>query len=286
MIKRLTPCGLIVILLCASECAGQDETIFPKPNARFTENTASYALPAKFERDLIYVETYFGNQGPFNFLLDTGTSQSTMIPDLASTLKLKSRNLHGDPRLSYVDIPLQFPGVEIKRQRFFTNLTSAVSSLSTGILGYDFIRQFVLEIDYPHKLVVLHNPRLFRKPEPDDGRWGVLPFTFAKNCPQISVRINYLGGASESLRGLIDTGANTTVLFTPEMITKVSNRWIKEIDIGRGFVISPVTCCPPVPIHPLSKPPFPYDLLLPGASFRGARLVFDYANRNLYLRVG
>lgn len=287
IIRRLIRCGLIVILLCASECVGQDESLFPKSSVRFTEDMPSYALPVKFEGDLIYVETYFGNQGPFNFVLDTGTSQSTMIPDLVTTLKLKSRSLHGDPRLAYVDMRLQYPGLEIKPQRFFSKLTQAVSSSkSEGILGYDFIRQFVLEIDYPHKVVVLHNRRWFRKPEPDDDRWEVVPFTLARNCPQISVRLNYLGGASESLRGLIDTGANTPVLFTSEMASRVGNRFIKNVQIGQGSEISPVACCPLVPIHPLNQPPFPYDLLLSGASFRAARLVLDYQNRKMYVRVG
>jgi hypothetical protein len=285
-IKRLLRCGLIVILLCGTEGFGQDETLFPKPSVRFKGDVESYTLPVKFKRDLIYVETYFGNQGPFNFVLDTGTSLSTMTPDLVSTLKLKSRNLHGDPRLAYVDVPLKYPGLEIEPQRFFSKLTKAVSSVKTeGILGYDFIRQFVLEIDYPHKVVMLYNRRSFLKPEPDDGRWEVVPFTWAKNCPQISVRLNYLGGASESLRGLIDTGANTPVLFTPEMVSRVGDRFIKNIQIGQGFEISPVACCPPVPIYPLNRPPFAYDLLLSGALFRGARLVFDYQDRKLYLRV-
>lgn len=287
IIKQLIPCGLVVILLCAGEGLGQDEFLFPKTSVSFKGDKSSYALPVKFEGDHVYVETYFGKQGPFYLLLDTGTSLSLMIPDLVSTLKLKSRNLHGDPRLAYVDVPLQFPGLEIKRQRFFSKLIDATSTpKGKGILGYDFIRQFVLEIDYPHGVVVLHNRRTFRKPEPDDGRWEIVPLTLARNCPQIPIQLRYLDKSTEQFQALIDTGDNrSSANFTPDVFNRVRPRQPFYFEIGRYRFQPSGGFDDQIPIYELNRPPFPYDLMLPAPLFRTARLLFDYENAKLYLRV-
>lgn len=154
----------------------------------------------------------------------------------------------------------------------------------SGILGYDFIRHFVLEIDYPHQGLRVHDAILFRHPAPNDSRWEVVALTLERNSPQILIRLNYLNGISETLRAFIDTGANGSVLFVPEMIEKAQRRGIRNIQIGQ-YSISHLQCCGVVPVYALNLPPFPYDLLLTGTLFGGARLIFDYQNRKLYLRV-
>jgi hypothetical protein len=282
-INRFAHSGLMGILLCAGQCFAQNGLPFAKGTVRIEGHKSSCRLPMKFEGGHIYVVTYVGKEGPFYFALDTGSSVSTMIPALATALKLRPRKLHGDPRYPYVDVPLKYPGLEIEWQRFY-NLTDANPGGAPAILGYDFIRQFVLEIDYPHKQVVLHDRRKFGQPEPNDGGWEVVPLTLARNCPQIVVQLNYLGGASESARALIDTGANTSVLFTPGMSKRIGEHLITNIQIGR-FLIRPVACCPLVPIYPLNEPPFPYDVFLPGPEFGGARLILDFEHKNLYLRI-
>lgn len=72
MIKEIIRCILCVLSLQAGECFAQDGLTFPTGTAHFADAKSSVALPAKFVDGHIFVETYFGERGPYYFALDTG----------------------------------------------------------------------------------------------------------------------------------------------------------------------------------------------------------------------
>src|SRR5438105_7395282 len=94
--------ALTLVLSIAQTSLGQDGLPTAGGTSRFTNNTASITLPAKFVGDHIFVETYIEGRGPYYFGLDTGASYSIMWPDLAQSLRLKSQKLKGKVKLPYV----------------------------------------------------------------------------------------------------------------------------------------------------------------------------------------
>lgn len=282
--KRSIIPGVITFLLLLTQTSfGQNEMPFPKGKPRFEKNRPSVTLPAKFDNNHIYVETIIEGRGPYYFGLDTGSSYTFILPEHAQTLGLKIDRVKDTPAWTYADIPLSYPGLRIDRQRFYTTVGSLPNPHMVGLLGHDFLRQFVVEINYPRQIVILHDSKKFRRPEKGQIDWIVSQLTIIKNAPLVPVRLKYQDGGSENLTALIDTGANVPTTFTAEMIQKINDRSISYISIG-GHIIHPIMCCNEVTISPLSRPPFPFDLIMTGNDLKETHLLIDYQNKQLYLR--
>lgn len=78
-----------------------------------------------------------------------------------------------------------------------------------GILGYDFISRFVLEIDYEARVINLHEPRGYRY----RGRGESVQISMLDGNPHIRARVALPGLAPVGGMFLIDSGANTDLFF-------------------------------------------------------------------------
>jgi PDZ domain-containing protein len=74
---------------------------------------------------------------------------------------------------------------------------------TAGVLGYDFISRFVMEVDYDRAVLVLHDPKTFHY----EGKGEGLPLTMAGNIPVVKAKLDdrYEG----SFR--LDVGSGSTV---------------------------------------------------------------------------
>ncbi len=278
---------LALVLLLDATCFAQSELTFPDAAPRFLHNRTSVTLPAKFINHRIYIETPFTNRRMLWLALDTGAAFSFIVPQAVRQLELKTRRLNGKEVLTYVDLPLSFPQLEIAQQRFLTSLVRQTPDNSAGVLGADFIRNFVLEINYPQQLVTLHHKTKFSFPPAINREgWQEVSLTLEGGCPHISVKLNYLNDASESFTALIDTGYNGSVLFTNELADKLENKQllIENIEFG-NLSFSNIGCCNNrVPVHALSRPPFPYQVLLGGRLLENLQIILDDEHAKLYVR--
>lgn len=278
MEPRIKLLAAALILTAAVTALGQVRVELPYADgsARLARGARAVTLTSRFNRGHPYVETYINGKGPYSFVLDTGASYSVMLPALAKSFGLKERKVKGT-EFTYVDAALRVPGVEADRHRFYTFVEQLPGAGVAGLLGHDFLRQFVVEVDYSRPAVVLHDPKQFRRPAGDDTRWEAVPLKVENNSPIIPVRLNYFRDGSEEFPALIDTGANATPMMTEEPRRQVSARMVESAQVGE-FYIRPFVCCDDIPIHPLSHPPFPYQMILPGSALResGARLILDY----------
>ena len=123
-----------------------------------TEVPIRLANPAK---PLILVDVYANGRGPFQFAIDTGTSTTAITPELAKDLGLATQPIGaGTTAGAHVDVTagalnsFQVGGAKIDNMAivvadFFAMLSNAIGVKLDGIVGYNFLRNYKVVIDYP-----------------------------------------------------------------------------------------------------------------------------------------
>ena len=123
-----------------------------------TEVPMRLASPAK---PLILVDVHANGRGPFQFAIDTGTSTTAITPELAKQLGIKSSPIGpvttGGAQVDVTSGRLQsfqIGGAKIDNMAvvvadFFAMLSSAIGAKLDGIVGYNFLRNYKVVIDYP-----------------------------------------------------------------------------------------------------------------------------------------
>lgn len=154
-----------------------DETLFHPPatetDYQFTgtdKNTTSATIPFNFVENLIYLPVRINGDTKY-WVLDSGASMSVIDVDYARSLGLKAEGSikgygFGDLfELSFVTVPqYQVGNIVFDSQKLYGTKDIAAKSYEPvihGILGYDFLSRFVVEIDYDNSLVTLHRPENF-----------------------------------------------------------------------------------------------------------------------------
>ena len=78
-----------------------------------------------------------------------------------------------------------------------------------GLLGYDFISRFVVEVDYAARVINLYHPRKFRY----HGNGQAVAVRMLDNNPHVSAKVTLPGLAPVVAMFLIDSGASTDIFF-------------------------------------------------------------------------
>jgi predicted aspartyl protease len=129
-----------------------------------TEVPIRLANPAK---PLILVDVYINGHGPFQFAIDTGTSTTALTPQVAQQLGVEMSPVGpittGSARVGASAGNLksfQVGGARIDSMPvivadFFGALSNAVGTKLDGIVGYNFLRNYKVVIDYPGELLSL-----------------------------------------------------------------------------------------------------------------------------------
>jgi predicted aspartyl protease len=116
---------------------------------------------ASLAKPLLLVDAHANGQGPFQFAIDTGTSTTAIAPELAQHLGLKSSPVGplttGGAQVNVTAGTLESfkvgrAGVDdlvVVVADFFAMLSQAVGAKLDGIVGYNFLRNFRVVMDYP-----------------------------------------------------------------------------------------------------------------------------------------
>ena len=129
-----------------------------------TEVPIRLASPAK---PLILVDVHANGRGPFQFAIDTGTSTTAIAPELAKQLGIEGSPVGPvttggapvDVRVGNIE-SFQLGGAKIDNMAaviadFFTMLNAAIGAKLDGIVGYNFLRNYKVVIDYPGETLTL-----------------------------------------------------------------------------------------------------------------------------------
>ena len=122
------------------------------------------ASPAK---PLLLIDVHLNGRGPFQFAIDTGTSTTAITRQLAKELGIASSPIGaGTTAGAQVDVgagnieSFQLGGAKIDNMPvmvadFFTMLNAAIGAKLDGIVGYNFLRNYKVVIDYPGETLTL-----------------------------------------------------------------------------------------------------------------------------------
>lgn len=231
------------------------------------------------QRRFVVVPVLVNRQGPYDFLLDTGSTKSVVDEKLAKELGLKPlqhtaiRTAHGTERV---------PIARVHEMRVGPRSTATVLVLLSkmegvrslderirGILGFNFLSRFRYTIDYQHEKLRFE----------DDVVAGTrVPFDASDRAVVLT---------TDDGRFLLDTGASSVFIFhaegmdieiTARTITKVTTNagrrvsrsgWLNSLTIGDVSLNRvPVTLVPGSGLEPRAEG------LLPGALFQS--IYFDH----------
>ncbi|HEV3243136.1 MAG TPA: retropepsin-like aspartic protease [Chthoniobacterales bacterium] len=129
-----------------------------------TEVPIRLASPAK---PLLLIDVHLNGRGPFQFAIDTGTSTTAITPQLASELGVANSPIGtGTTAGARVDVragnieSFQLGGAKIDNMTvvvadFFEMLSAAIGAKLDGIVGYNFLRNYKVAIDYPGETLTL-----------------------------------------------------------------------------------------------------------------------------------
>ena len=176
----------------------------------------------------VFLPTEVNGQGPFSFLIDTGSDSSTISPKLAERLELPVlRDDHGggagEQKIAYSDVhveslavagvslgPLSIPAIDL------TQLMRVVGfQQCDGILGSELFQQHAVTLDVDKLRVVVGDATEFH---PSEGAVGI-PIAFERavdsqdnpGMPVFRGEVNGVAGRFE-----IDTGDRSSVtLYSP-----------------------------------------------------------------------
>jgi hypothetical protein len=142
-------------------------------------------LPFTLEGNHIILQAQVNGRPAIGFILDTGDDHETInTPRLASFGLSDYGGIHtegggGPAEMSFANgATFTFPGVELRNQHVSvleqSGLERALGIPLGGILGYDFLSRFVVEIDYQANTLKLHKPDGWRYA----GKGAIIPITF------------------------------------------------------------------------------------------------------------
>jgi len=172
----------------------------PEPAAEAIVATLPFA-PSR-ERNRVMVDLAPEGGRPFVMMLDTGASDSVVTPRLARELGVRVRRLKTTPyrRATRLGRDLQF-WVDTQ-----SSDTASRTGWEYGLLGGEFLDDYVLEIDFPARQVRFLDPKHYEVPEqveaPDER---VLRFQRRATRISVPVRVN-----GHDVSVLLDTGAPWT----------------------------------------------------------------------------
>jgi Aspartyl protease len=187
------------------------------PTVRFDSGDSALKIPLDIDNNIIRIQVNVNHSKPLKFIFDTGASLSVISSKRAAELGLKSQGrFSGDATGGRIQGDT-IEGVELGVQGAkVSKLTVASFPFPTppgfefdGIIGCDFIKQFVVEVDYLKRTMNLYNPRTYRYV----GRGKSVPLILIEqNTPLVSAKILLAGRAPFKLKLEVDTGGDNAVL--------------------------------------------------------------------------
>jgi hypothetical protein len=180
-------------------------------------------IPFTMEANHIVFKVSVNGREPMAFILDTGADQEvineTRMPFYGMKAYAGTTTTGGGNSAPYnyaKDATFALPGVTLSRQHVAvidqTGLERALGVRFGGILGYDFISRFVIEIDYAKKLITLHDPKFNYT-----GHGFIVPITFDNGIPFANGVITV---ASKNIPAyfVLDSGAAETMTLTSPFV--------------------------------------------------------------------
>ncbi|MFL6227864.1 MAG: aspartyl protease family protein [Pyrinomonadaceae bacterium] len=301
----------------AAQRAGQGKartstTLAPK--IRFASGTDALDIPFELYANVIFLRARVNGSEPLSFIFDTGAGINVVNASRAAGLSLArasggvtAKGTGGTVEGTLATgATVALPGVEAFGQRIavlpLDSLEPHVGRRVDGILGYDFIKQFVVEIDYERKTISFHDPRTYQY----RGRGAIIPVGLRGGTPFITTTVDLSAADSVTGEFEIDTGSDGALgvydyfvraralrqhlprMSAPQKGMGVGGETssvearVKDFRVGRFRIENPVISLSEDDNEEGGARP-KYDGMIGTEVFRRFKVVIDYARSRLIL---
>lgn len=222
-VRSLTP--LILLLVTASGIrlnptviARHNKTVSPTRQEqlgfRLSSDKGYVKVPFDLYWDAILLQVRINGSRPIWLALDTGANINIINQRVFDRLALSpegNANLTGGGGTTKGEFAenatISLPGVEAYKQPLASAPLDAMSLVGReveGLIGTPFLMNFVIEIDYEHKVLTFHDPKAYNlanEPEaiPMEGRNG---------WPYVEAELSLNGQDKVTDKFMLDTGSN------------------------------------------------------------------------------
>ncbi|MEY2878046.1 MAG: hypothetical protein RLZZ15_426 [Verrucomicrobiota bacterium] len=219
---RFAPAWFLALLLGGCGAFPTPFNRAPARPGRTSLATPLVTLPARTLGNLLIVEGKWDRNGPYRFLVDTGSSVTLVTPALAKRYAVVGAPPPDTPRVrvksatgAFVELPATtLPRLQLGDARFddVPALVYDCAALSAhlglkidGVLGFPLFRETLLTLDYPHSRVELRRlNNLAALPGTP------LPLADANKTPLI-----HLALGDRTFLALIDSGSDAPLSLNP-----------------------------------------------------------------------
>ena len=298
-----------------------DSGLFTAPAAtlgsrRWLQRSNLATIPFRYGTQHVWVRASINGAPPADFLLDTGASTTALDSAYAARLGLLPegatlvQGMGGAGSAAYAQVRtlrmagpdgdgIEVGGLRVALLDVSRDLEPVLWRRAAGLIGYDVISRFVLEIDYDQKKLTLRDPASFHY----EGKGAALPLTLTDNVPTVRVQLDD-GCAGDFLVDL-GNGFNVNVHGSLVRRCRLFGRKRKEVELwGGGFAGSfATTLCR---LGSIAVGPYRWEepiaaLSLTTSGIAGSREIagnlgngalerfkctFDYERRTLWLEPG
>lgn len=184
------------------------------------------SLPFNFVNGFIVVDLIYDKTFPLRFVFDTGAEHTILFkkvyPDLLGTeydqhIKIYGADLSKNltaliARDRYVQLE-NTTAIQkdiVVMEQILLDLEEVTGVRIDGILGGEYFRGLVVEIDYKKEKITLYDPDRFSK---DLRKHTKIPLTIKRNKPYLNCKYSENGDSVKTAKMLLDSGAGLSCLF-------------------------------------------------------------------------
>jgi hypothetical protein len=215
------------LILVASCLLGPIFLAITSAQTRFTSGASAPGVPFELSGDLIILKVRVNRSKPLHFIFDTGAGISVIDPQSARALRLRPKGklkldaTGGSVQSRLIEsVSLSVPGVEVFNQTLATIDLDAFAPLFgfkiDGIVGHDFINNFVVEIDYASGVMNLFGPQGYQY----HGAAESIPIEIVDKTPFVRGRIVLNGREPIEGKFEIDTGGTGILNLNTPFVNK------------------------------------------------------------------
>lgn len=229
--------GVAVLLSLLGGCQLTTMAKFSYVNAtsdhEWTGEAKRTRVPFKLVNNHIMVPVSINGSAPLDFVLDSGAA-ATVVTESHSTKSLaltlgdelplsgagsgfKSvANIVEDTDVAVSDLRLMEQSViriSTAAMPFFDSMDEVYFD---GVIGYDFFRRFIVDIDYDEMAVTFYEPSAFEPNRVMSGDdWQALPLDVESNMPYLTTKVTNTKNQKVDVKLLVDTGSTGSVSLAP-----------------------------------------------------------------------
>ena len=237
-------CSFLLFFLVFAICAEAQKSDFI-----FDRGKHKFEIPFEYKNDFIIVDLYFNDVFPLKFIFDTGAEHTVLIKreiaDLFQIDYTRRFTLYGADMKTQLFAYLA-PGISLRVNKIkavdrsilvldedYLNFQELTGVNIHGILGADFFRRFIVEINYRKQRIILHDPNHYIPPK---KKFIEVPLDIYRNKPYINANVLISKNDGVNVKLLLDTGASLALmLYTTTHPDLMVPEKVLNTNIGMGL---------------------------------------------------